>query len=87
MFDEKSRYKGLTTYERTNRRGRTVATVPVPPEPPTPPPEAATRRVVQSHVGIHLSLGNFRWWVKNLFGLKPAYIYIVTILFLLAKSH
>lgn len=30
MFDEKSRYKGLKTYERTDRRGRTVATVPVP---------------------------------------------------------
>ncbi len=33
MFDEKSRYKGLTTYERTDRRGRTVTAVPVPPEP------------------------------------------------------
>lgn len=56
--------------------------VPVPPEPPTPPPEVATRRVVQSHIGIHISLGSFRWWVKNLFGLKPAIIYIVSIFFL-----
>lgn len=30
MFDKKSRYHGLTTYERVDRRGRTVATVPVP---------------------------------------------------------
>jgi len=57
-------------------------TAAVPPEPPTPPPEVATRRVVQSHIGIHISLGSFRWWVKNLFGLKPAIIYIVSIFFL-----
>jgi len=33
MFDDKSRYKGLKTYKRTDRRGRTVATVPVPAAP------------------------------------------------------
>lgn len=30
MFNDKSRYKGLETYMRKDRRGRTVATVPVP---------------------------------------------------------
>lgn len=33
MFDDNSRYKGLKTYERTNRQGRPVATVPVPAAP------------------------------------------------------
>ncbi len=33
MFDDKSRYKGLKTYQRTDRRGRKVATVPVPAAP------------------------------------------------------
>jgi hypothetical protein len=33
MFDDNSRYKGLKSYERIDRRGRTVATVPVPPAP------------------------------------------------------
>lgn len=32
MFDDKSRYEGLETYERTDQRGRTVAVVPVPPD-------------------------------------------------------
>jgi hypothetical protein len=31
MFDEKSRYKDLKTYEREDIRGRNVAVVPVPP--------------------------------------------------------
>jgi len=33
MFDDKSRYKDLKTYERKDRRGRTVAVVPAPPAP------------------------------------------------------
>ena len=33
MFDDHSRYKGLKSYMRKDRRGRTVATVPVPPAP------------------------------------------------------
>lgn len=30
MFDDKSRYKGLSKYQRTDRQGRTVSVVPVP---------------------------------------------------------
>ena len=33
MFDKKSRYAKLETYEFTDRRGRTVVVVPVPPAP------------------------------------------------------
>jgi len=33
MFYDKSRYKKLKTYHRTDRRGRKVATVPVPAAP------------------------------------------------------
>jgi hypothetical protein len=33
MFDPKSRYAGLTTYQVTDRRGRTVNVVPAPPAP------------------------------------------------------
>jgi hypothetical protein len=33
MFDPKSRYAGLATYARHDRRGRPVAVVPVPPPP------------------------------------------------------
>ncbi len=33
MFDDKSRYKDLSTYQVEDSRGRTVAVVPVPPAP------------------------------------------------------
>lgn len=33
MFDKKSRYAKLETYEVTDRRGRTVVVVPTPPAP------------------------------------------------------
>lgn len=33
MFDDKSRYRDMQTYERTDQRARTVAVVPVPPYP------------------------------------------------------
>jgi hypothetical protein len=36
MFDSKSRYAKLSTYTRTDRRGRTVNVVPVPPLPNEP---------------------------------------------------
>ena len=42
MFDEKSRYRPLTPYLVTDRRGRTVPVVPVPPAPE------------QAELGVHL---------------------------------
>ncbi|HWV58907.1 MAG TPA: hypothetical protein VNZ57_15745 [Longimicrobiales bacterium] len=42
MFDEQSRYRALTPYLVTDRRGRAVPVVPVPPAPE------------QEELGIHL---------------------------------
>lgn len=42
MFDPKSRYASLETYEVTDRRGRRVKVVPVPPAPQ------------QDSLGVHL---------------------------------